>query len=83
MSTSSLTWTEGTTQVAGVDLHFAKGGSGEPLLVLHDEMGQEGVGLRRLTIPTGTTHNLRLQAGQIGLSRSNFMSKFLNLDRLK
>ena len=40
MSTSSLTWTEGTTQVAGTDLHIVKGGSGHPLLVLHDEMGQ-------------------------------------------
>ena len=40
MSTSSLTWTEGTTQVAGVALHIVKGGSGGPLLILHDEMGQ-------------------------------------------
>ena len=40
MSTSSLTWTEGTTKVAGLDLHIVKGGSGDPLLVLHDEMGQ-------------------------------------------
>lgn len=40
MSTSSLTWTEGTTQIAGVDLHIVKGGSGDPLLILHDEMGQ-------------------------------------------
>ena len=39
MSTSSLTWTEGTTQVAGANLHIVKGGSGDPLLVLHDEMG--------------------------------------------
>ncbi|MDA1127645.1 MAG: alpha/beta hydrolase [Chloroflexi bacterium] len=40
MSTSSLTWTEGTTRVAGLDLHIVRGGSGDPLLVLHDEMGQ-------------------------------------------
>ncbi len=40
MSTSSLTWTEGTTRVAGVNLHIVKGGSGDPLLVLHDEMGR-------------------------------------------
>ena len=40
MSTGSLTWTEGTTQVAGVALHIVKGGSGDPLLILHDEMGQ-------------------------------------------
>jgi len=40
MSTSSLTWTEGTTQVAGTGLHIVKGGSGNNLLILHDEMGQ-------------------------------------------
>jgi pimeloyl-ACP methyl ester carboxylesterase len=40
MSTSSLTWTEGTTQVGGVDLQIVKGGNGAPLLVLHDEMGR-------------------------------------------
>ena len=40
MSTSSLTWTDGTTRVAGANLHIVKGGSGHPLLVLHDEMGQ-------------------------------------------
>ena len=40
MSTSSLTWTEGTTQVAGVGLHIVKGGNGDPLLILHDELGQ-------------------------------------------
>ncbi len=39
MSTRSLTWTEGTTQIAGANLHIVKGGSGDPLLVLHDEMG--------------------------------------------
>ena len=40
MSTSSSNWTEGTTQIAGVGLHIVKGGSGDPLLILHDEMGQ-------------------------------------------
>ena len=40
MSTGSLTWKEGETQVAGADLHIIQGGSGDPLLVLHDELGQ-------------------------------------------
>ncbi len=40
MSTGSSIWTEGKTQVAGVDLHIIQGGSGDPVLVLHDEMGQ-------------------------------------------
>ena len=40
MSTGSLTWTEGKTQIAGTGLHIIQGGSGDPLLVLHDEMGQ-------------------------------------------
>ncbi len=40
MSTGSLTWQEGKTQVAGADLNIVQGGSGDPILVLHDEMGQ-------------------------------------------
>ena len=40
MSTSSLTWTEGTTQIGGAGLHIIQGGNGDPLLVLHDEMGR-------------------------------------------
>jgi len=40
MSTGSLTWKEGKTQVAGTSLHIIQGGSGDPLLVLHDETGQ-------------------------------------------
>jgi pimeloyl-ACP methyl ester carboxylesterase len=39
MTTSSQTWTEETVRVAGVDLQLIKGGSGEPLLILHDEIG--------------------------------------------
>ncbi|NQW23117.1 MAG: alpha/beta hydrolase [SAR202 cluster bacterium] len=42
MSTSSISWTEITTQVAGTGLHITEGGSGETLLVLHDEMGLQG-----------------------------------------
>ena len=40
MSTGSLIWKEGKTQVAGADLHIIQGGNGDPLLVLHDETGQ-------------------------------------------
>ena len=40
MSTSSLTWTEASTEIAGVNFNIITGGSGEPLLVLHDEMGR-------------------------------------------
>ncbi|MCH7737756.1 MAG: alpha/beta hydrolase [Chloroflexi bacterium] len=40
MSTGSLIWKEGKTQVGGTGLHIVKGGSGDPLLVLHGEMGQ-------------------------------------------
>jgi len=39
MATSTQPWTEETLRVAGTDLHMIKGGTGEPLLVLHDEMG--------------------------------------------
>ena len=39
MTTTPQTWIEEISQVAGVDLQVIKGGSGEPLLVLHDEIG--------------------------------------------
>ena len=39
MTTSSQTWTEEIVNIAGVDLQIVKGGSGEPLLILHDEIG--------------------------------------------
>ncbi len=42
MTTSSATWTEERLQVAGTEMQMLKGGSGEPLLILHDEMGQPG-----------------------------------------
>ena len=40
MSTGSQTWTQETIQVAGAELHIIQGGTGDPLLVLHDENGQ-------------------------------------------
>jgi len=40
MSTGSSIWTKEITKVAGADLHIIQGGSGDPILVLHDEMGQ-------------------------------------------
>ena len=42
MTTSSITWTEEVLPVAGAEMNMKKGGSGEPLLVLHGEMGQPG-----------------------------------------
>jgi pimeloyl-ACP methyl ester carboxylesterase len=39
MTTSTETWTEETLQVAGTRLQMVKGGTGEPLLLLHDEIG--------------------------------------------
>jgi pimeloyl-ACP methyl ester carboxylesterase len=35
-------WTENIVTAAGVELHLVQGGQGEPLLVLHDEMGYVG-----------------------------------------
>ncbi|HVN88626.1 MAG TPA: alpha/beta hydrolase [Candidatus Binataceae bacterium] len=35
-------WTEEVTQVAGTDLAIIKGGTGKPLLVLHEELGHPG-----------------------------------------
>ena len=41
MTTSAKTWNEEIIKVAGVDLQIIKGGAGEPLLILHDEMGHQ------------------------------------------
>ena len=40
--TTTATFTEERLQVAGAEMQVLKGGSGDPLLVLHDEMGQPG-----------------------------------------
>ena len=42
MTTTSTAWTEETVEAAGTRLQLVKGGVGEPLLVLHDEMGHPG-----------------------------------------
>jgi pimeloyl-ACP methyl ester carboxylesterase len=40
--TTTATFTEERVQVAGAEMQVLKGGSGDALLVLHDEMGQPG-----------------------------------------
>ena len=40
--TTSASITEETIAVAGAEMRVLKGGSGDPLLILHDEMGQPG-----------------------------------------
>jgi pimeloyl-ACP methyl ester carboxylesterase len=42
MTTSIESWTEETVEVAGTRLQLVKGGTGEPLLILHDELGHPG-----------------------------------------
>ena len=42
MTTTSQPWTEELVNLDGIQLQLFKGGSGEPLLVLHDEMGHPG-----------------------------------------
>ncbi len=42
MTTGSKTWTEETVRLAGAGVQLVKGGSGEPLLIFHDELGHPG-----------------------------------------
>jgi pimeloyl-ACP methyl ester carboxylesterase len=42
MTTSAETWTEEIVEVGGTSLQLVKGGTGEPLLLLHDELGHPG-----------------------------------------
>ena len=42
MTTSAAMFTEERIQAAGAEVQVLRGGSGDPLLVLHDEMGQPG-----------------------------------------
>ena len=42
MTTATSIWTEEIIEVAGSRLQIVQGGSGDPLLVLHDEMGHYG-----------------------------------------
>jgi len=42
MPTASNTWTDEMVEIAGTSLQLVKGGKGEPLLILHDEMGHPG-----------------------------------------
>ena len=42
MTAASQAWTEEVVELAGSKIQLVKGGSGEPLLILHDEMGHPG-----------------------------------------
>jgi pimeloyl-ACP methyl ester carboxylesterase len=42
MTTTSQIWTEETAQLAGANIQLVRGGTGDPLLVLHDELGHLG-----------------------------------------
>ena len=42
MAENAQEWTEEVVHVAGTDLTFIQGGSGKPLLVLHEELGYPG-----------------------------------------
>jgi pimeloyl-ACP methyl ester carboxylesterase len=42
MTTTAMPSTEEMVEAAGIKLHIIKGGTGQPLLILHDEMGYPG-----------------------------------------
>ena len=56
MTTRTEAWTEEIVEVAGTRLELVKGGTGEPLLILHDEMGHPG--WRRFHEALGQRHTL-------------------------
>ena len=57
MTTSTETWTEEFVEAAGVRLHLMRGGTGEPLLILHDELGYP-VGCASMSPWHGTIHSI-------------------------
>ena len=42
MATTATPWTEEIVEAGGIKLHITKGGTGQPLLLLHDELGHPG-----------------------------------------
>ncbi len=42
MTTATQTWTERMVEAAGTEVQVVSGGDGDPMLVLHDEMGHPG-----------------------------------------
>lgn len=42
MTTTSAPWTAELITAGGIQLHVVKGGTGQPLLILHDELGPPG-----------------------------------------
>ncbi|HEY2664747.1 MAG TPA: alpha/beta hydrolase [Candidatus Binataceae bacterium] len=56
-------WSEETVRVAGADLTMIKGGSGKPLLMLHDELGFPGWMAWNETLAHDRTFVIPLQPG--------------------
>ena len=63
MTTATSTWTEEIIEVAGSRLQIAKGGNGEPLLILHDEMGHHGALRWHETLAEGNTLHIPSHPG--------------------
>jgi pimeloyl-ACP methyl ester carboxylesterase len=42
MATTATPWTEEIVEAGGIKLQITKGGTGQPLLILHDELGHPG-----------------------------------------
>ncbi len=79
MVENSKPWTDGTVHVAGTDLTIIKGGSGRPLLVLHEELGFPGWLRWHAALAQTHTLHIPIHPGFGQLPRVNWVSSVRDL----
>lgn len=79
MLENSKRWTETTVHVAGSDLRIIKGGTGRPLLVLHDELGHSGCLKWQAAIARAHSMYIPIHPGFGSLPRVDWISNVRDL----